>query len=97
MKIILMFKKDTYLLGVLMGIFLPVMFYGFLFLINLLILNIFDLNFIIKQSTLQLISIFINLFPVRYYFVNLKYEKTGRGILFITFVYLVFYFLVLYD
>ncbi len=92
-----MFKKDTYLLGVLMGIFLPVMFYGFLFLINLLILNIFDLNFIIKQSTLQLISIFINLFPVRYYFVNLKYEKTGRGILFITFVYLVFYFLVLYD
>ncbi len=92
-----MFKKDTYLLGVLMGIFLPVMFYGFLFLINLLILNIFDLNFIIKQSTLQLISIFINLFPVRYYFVNLKYEKTGRGILFITFVYLVFYFLVLYN
>jgi hypothetical protein len=92
-----MFKKDTNLLGVLMGIFLPVMFYGFLFLINLLILSIFDLNFIIKQSTLQLISIFINLFPLRYYFVKLKYEKTGRGILLVTFMYLVFYFLVLYD
>jgi len=91
-----MLKKDTYLLGVLMAIFLPVMFYGFLFLINLLILSIFDLNFIIKQSTLQLISIFINLFPMRYYFVKLKYEKTGRGILLITFMYLVFYFLVLF-
>ncbi len=92
-----MLKKDTNLLGVLMGIFLPVMFYGFLFLINLLVLSIFDLNFIIKQSTLQLISIFINLFPLRYYFVKLKYEKTGRGILLVTFMYLVFYFLVLYD
>jgi len=91
-----MLKKDTNLLGVLMGIFLPVMFYGFLFLINLLVLSIFDLNFIIKQSTLQLISIFINLFPLRYYFVKLKYEKTGRGILLVTFMYLVFYFLVLY-
>jgi len=91
-----MLKKDTNLLGVLMGIFLPVMFYGFLFLINLLILSIFDLNFIIKQSTLQLISIFINLFPMRYYFVKLKYEKTGRGILLVTFMYLVFYFLVLF-
>ena len=92
-----MLRKDTNLLGVLMGIFLPVMFYGFLFLINLLILSIFDLNFIIKQSTLQLISIFINLLPMRYYFVKLKYEKTGRGILLVMFMYLIFYFLVLYD
>jgi lipid-A-disaccharide synthase-like uncharacterized protein len=42
---------------------------------------------LVKQSTLQLAGIFVNMFTFRYYMVNLRYDKTGRGILLATFVY----------
>jgi len=85
-------KKDSMILGVIMGLLLPLITY---FILNkgiFLIKEIFDLDSFISNNKLMLISIFINFFTLRYYFVTLKYEKSGRGILFVTFIYIIAYF-----
>jgi len=85
-------KKDSMILGVIMGLLLPLITY---FILNrgiFLTKEIFDLDSIISNNKLMLISIFINLFTLRYYFVTLKYEKSGRGILLVTFIYIIAYF-----
>ncbi len=48
----------------------------------------FDLMF------LQLISPVINLFFIRYYFVSKKYDDSGRGVLLVTFVYIISFFII---
>jgi len=45
-----------------------------------------------KQSTIQLICIFSNLFLIRYYLLRLKFDYTGRGILLATFIMAIAYF-----
>ncbi len=84
-----MLKKDNWLLGILLGGLMPLVIY-------LLILGAMkqwgtiseqpDIYYL-KKSTMLLIGIFSNLFTFRYYMVNLKFDKTGRGILLTTFVY----------
>jgi lipid-A-disaccharide synthase-like uncharacterized protein len=84
-----MFKKDSWILGIALGIVTPLIIYGLLYagvkywstLNNALHFEL------VKQSTLQLAGIFVNMFTFRYYMVNLRYDKTGRGILLATFVY----------
>ncbi|MFP4288372.1 MAG: hypothetical protein ACOC2E_00210 [Bacteroidota bacterium] len=84
-----MLKKDNWILGIVMGGLMPLVIY-------LLILGAMKqwgtVNeqleiYYLKKSTMLLIGIFSNLFTFRYYMVNLKYDKTGRGILLTTFVY----------
>jgi lipid-A-disaccharide synthase-like uncharacterized protein len=84
-----MFKKDNWILGIALGILIPVLVYGLLYAIVKYWSTLNDaLHFeLIKQSTLQLAGIFVNMFTFRYYMVNLRYDKTGRGILLATFVY----------
>jgi hypothetical protein len=36
----------------------------------------------------------LNLLPLRYYFVRLKFENTGRGLLIATFAYIIAYFII---
>ncbi|MFW5707469.1 MAG: hypothetical protein ACOC12_06085 [Bacteroidota bacterium] len=84
-----MLKKDNWLLGIALGVVVPAIIYGIVFLVVRQwgtideTLNIYFL----KQSTMQLMGIFVNMFTFRYYMVNLKYDKTGRGILLATFAY----------
>jgi len=53
----------------------------------------FSTHMLRKQEYLFLLSIAINLFAIKYYFVNLNYDKTGRGILLVTFALAMLYFL----
>ncbi|MCD4772437.1 MAG: hypothetical protein K8R41_03525 [Bacteroidales bacterium] len=89
------FKKDSMIFGVIMGLLLPLIFYVILNKGIFLIKEIFVLDSFISNNKLMLISIFINLFTLRYYFVTLKYEQSGRGILLVTFIYIIAYFLFL--
>ena len=50
-------------------------------------------NLWLDMETQVLVSIFINLIPIRYYFVNLKFEKTGGGVLVVTFTVVMLFFL----
>jgi hypothetical protein len=84
-----MFKKDNWILGVSLGIIVPLVVYGIIFSAVKYWGTIDEtLNiYIIKASTMHLAGIFVNMFTFRYYMVNLKFDKTGRGILLATFAY----------
>jgi len=79
-------RKDSFWMGLILGSIIPALIFGLITLI------IYFLPHQIKNAnifTLQrmiLISIIPNLFLLRYYLLKLKYDLTGRGILFITFV-----------
>jgi len=91
-----MLKKDNWILGIIMGLVVPLIVYGIILTIVRTYGVVDEIRgiYMMKPSTMQLIGIFSNLFTFRYYMVNLKYDKTGRGILLATFIYagLFFYF-----
>lgn len=41
-----------------------------------------------------LVAIVANLFPFRFFMVSKKYDRTGRGILLVTFIMVITYFLI---
>jgi hypothetical protein len=88
-----MLKKDKFLLGIILGIILPGIFFGLLYLITFLLKEGSYFDMVLSFNKILLISIFINLLPIRYYFVNLKFDRTGRGLIMITFILVLFYFL----
>jgi hypothetical protein len=87
-----LFNRDNYLFGILLGIILPALFYAALLLLDYLVVLSFDAHMMRKQEYLLLLGITINLFPIKYYFANLKYDKTGRGVLVMTFVETILFF-----
>lgn len=90
-------KKDSQFLGVLLGLLLPLLFFGLLFILDLTFSNLFKTEEILSLELIKLLSIFINIIPIRYYFLKLKYDLTGRGVLLVTFIYVVVYFWLIYN
>jgi hypothetical protein len=86
------FKKDSFFTGLVIGIILPALFYGVLYGIDIIAFNTLNSHIVDKPEYLFLLSIIANLFPIKYYFVNKKNDKTGRGILLVTFVLGMLYF-----
>ena len=82
------FKRDNIWLGIGMAIAITGLSYLLLILINSLISS----TDILQNSTMKLLAIFVNLIPFRYYLVKLKADKTGRGILLVTFILSMLYF-----
>lgn len=87
-----MLKKDHFLFGSLIGIFLPVLILGFIYGINYFLISLNVAKFYMDLQTAVLVSLGANMLPIRYYFVNLKYDKTGRGILLFTFAMILLFF-----
>ncbi|MBC8147806.1 MAG: hypothetical protein H8E98_07470 [Bacteroidetes bacterium] len=81
-------KKDSFKLGIAIGIISPLVIYAILYFVA----AYFKILPHLKESTLQLIAIFINMFLLRYYLLKVKYDKTGRGVLLATFVLAIVYF-----
>ncbi len=83
-----MLKKDNWSLGIILGLLVPVAIYGLLLLFMKNWGTVDDVLgiYMLKNSTMMLIGIFSNMFVFRYYMINLKYDKTGRGILLATFI-----------
>lgn len=86
------YKKDSHIFGGLIGLAFPVLVYLLLMLIAYGLKSIFNLDTSAYHVKMQLVSIVINLILMRYYFVKLKFELTGRAILLVTFIYVVVYF-----
>ena len=91
------FKKDSYLTGFALGILLPLIFYGFLWLLDQLLYSITYVHLTRQMHYLYLLSAAINVVPLRYYFVKLKAEKSGVGTLLITGAYILGYFFMFYQ
>ena len=78
----MIFKKDSPFLGLFIGITAPIIF----FYLQKNILHLI-LGFSFSSSSMELFALVLNLPFFRYYIINLKYEKTAKGILFATFIY----------
>jgi hypothetical protein len=87
-----MLKKDLYVFGFGLGILTPVALFALIYGLNYLLVLMGIAHFYLDLQTHLFISLFGNLLPIRYYFVNLTYDKTGRGILFVTFVIVLLFF-----
>lgn len=87
-------KKDNFVLGILLGLVIPLIIYGLIYYFSILLGHINNINFVNHSyiSKIQLLSILLPLLLFRYFMINKNYEKTGRGIIFIIFVYILLYF-----
>jgi hypothetical protein len=88
-----MLKRDNIALGALIGLVLPAAFYGVLSLIALAVESGTSWTIMFKSDRIMILALVINVIPLRLYFVNYKYDRTGRGVLLVTFLLMVFYFL----
>jgi len=78
----MIFKIDSPILGLAIGILIPILFYYIQFYtIPILLGHTFS------YASMQLFALMLNLPFFRFYIINLKYEKTAKGILFATFIY----------
>lgn len=85
-------KKDNLWLGLLLGIIVPAATYGIFYLLNTyLFINSETGKSVFNDSTVLIISVVPNAAVLRYYLVKRKADKTGKGILFITFVFAIIY------
>lgn len=85
-------RTDTIWMGILLGILLPAISFGIFYFIGLGLDVASGKEHVLKPHTLALVSIFTNLFTLRYYLLKLKYDRTGRGILLMTFALTMVYF-----
>lgn len=93
-----MLKKDSWLLGVALGIIVPAVLYFIIFYGNVLLAIQFNHGLLyLQESTVMLISVFFNMFTMRYYMIKKKYDKTGRGILLVTFIFAAVFFYFYFD
>ena len=90
-------KKDNYLTGLLLGVVAPIIFYGLLYLIDMLLYSFTGIHLTPQYHYLYLMSIAMNIILFRYYFVSLKAEKTGKGILLVTIVCILIYFFLFFK
>ena len=88
-----MLKKDNIVLGIIIGLVLPGLFYAILSLAALFIKTGPAWARPFETDKMMLLAVSINLLPIRLYFVNWKFDKTGRGVLIITFILVIAYFL----
>ena len=89
-----MLKRDSIFFGVLIGILFPIIAYLILYFGLELLEMAFERDWLNERPAIKLVSIVVNLFLIRYYFVKLNFEQTGRGLLIVTFVAVIAYFII---
>lgn len=85
-------RRDSFLMGVTLGIVVPGVLFALLYGILLLIfqltgrLDTMSVFSVVEPQKLILLSIIPSVFLLRYYLLKLKFDQTGRGILAVTFL-----------
>ena len=87
-------NRDSLLLGIILGIVIPLISVGILYPISTFFAPV-GKDYLIKLPNIILLSVLPNLFVLRYYLLKLKLDKTGRGILLVTFILAIGYFAVI--
>ncbi len=82
------FKKDSYLFGSILGLGLLGISLFIIYLIMLSV-GISDIN---EYYKIYLLSVIPNILLMRYYLKVLVFEKTGKALLFVTFILFIAYF-----
>lgn len=89
------FKKDSFAFGLLIGIVVPALTFLLFFGVNYFIKIYFNPDKIIKLSVIHLLSVLIDLLPMRYYFTK-KLDKTARGVFLCVFIIGIIFFVIKY-
>lgn len=83
-------RHDSWMMGISLGICVPVLTFGILYGLVFLVLTAFgkplDILNLDLVKKFVLLSIVPSVFVMRYYLLKLKYDLTGRGILLVTFL-----------
>jgi hypothetical protein len=74
-----MLKRDSFILGVGIGIAGPAILFGIMFLTRLILGHV-------GLEKAAFVCVALNIIPIRYYFISTRFENTARGLLFITVV-----------
>jgi hypothetical protein len=85
-----MLNKNSYLLGIAMGILVPGIIFGFLYGINAMTGVFNQPPVLLPLYKMLFVSTALNIVPIRYYFVHGGVENTGKGILVITVLLIIF-------
>jgi hypothetical protein len=85
-------KKDSWILGIALGALTPAISFCILYLINKYLATNHQGVAFLKDSTLHIVSIFMNVIVFRFYMLKMKFDYTGRGILLVTFIYAIVFF-----
>jgi hypothetical protein len=88
-----MLKRDNIAFGLLIGLVLPALLYGLLTLLSRFVESGTALAMPFVPDKMMLLAIVINVIPIRLYFVNYKFDKTGRGVLIMTFLLMIAFFI----
>lgn len=92
-----MLKKDSWILGIALGILMPLLSYAIMYYANIFISEkVFDKPPVFRDLTLRVLAVVSNILVFRYYMVKLKYDYTGRGILLVTFITVIIFFYLYY-
>ena len=75
-----MFKKDSYIPGLILGIISPAILYAILYGVDLLFVSYFGKHIVRAPHYLILLSVIPNLFWLRYYMSKKKNYKNRYGI-----------------
>lgn len=92
-----LFDRNNIFFGIALALVAPLVSYSLLWLINRAIeIWINDGDAVLKHETLIMTSILLNLVIFIPYLKLDRYERTGRGVLLVTFVGVVFLFLLMF-
>ena len=87
-------RRDSYGIGIVLGVLVPAVLFGIIYGIFALILHSNPQMLVNNPNLVKvlipkfiLIALIPNLFILRYYLLKLKFDKTGRGILGATFAW----------
>ncbi|MCF6342946.1 MAG: hypothetical protein L3J31_09105 [Bacteroidales bacterium] len=97
MQLPVFLKKNSFMLGVFLGLALPVLFYLLLLVLDMVFSQIVGHSLTPKPHLLYLLSTVVNLFPIRHYLVKLKLEKSGLGLLAVTAMLILAYFYLFFN
>jgi hypothetical protein len=89
-----MLKKDNFILGMVIGLVLPALMFGILSAAKLFVETGTAWTRPFETQRMIILSIIINVIPLRWYFVKYKFENSGKGVLLTTFLMVVVYFLI---
>ena len=79
-----MHKKNSFWLGLLIGIIFPMVLFGILYAVNYFTKAFDHPPVILSVQKMMFVCSALNILPIRYYLMHGGVEKTGQGVLFIT-------------
>ena len=77
-----MLKKDSLWLGMGIGLVLPLILFGIIYLFRMMIGQL-------GLEKAMFVCVALNIVPIRYYFISAKLDRTGRGVLTMTVILII--------